>query len=183
MTAQGTQLDNNQPITIRADFLVGCDGGRSPIRRAIGATLSGTAEVQRVQSTYIRAPSLLAQERLKPAWMTFSLNPAAPATSMRSTAARHGWSTTISSRMNTNSSRSIATGRSAPSSASAHDFEYEILSKEDWIGRRLVADQFRDGRVFICGDAAHLWMPDAGYGMNAGIADATNLAWLLAAHL
>ena len=63
------------------------------------------------------------------------------------------------------------------------DFEYEILSKEDWVGRRLVADRFRKGRAFICGDAAHLWMPYAGYGMNAGIADATNLAWLLAAYL
>ena len=63
------------------------------------------------------------------------------------------------------------------------DFEYEIISKEDWVGRRLVADRFRNGRAFICGDAAHLWMPYAGYGMNAGIADATNLAWLLAAVL
>jgi hypothetical protein len=63
------------------------------------------------------------------------------------------------------------------------DFEYEVISKEDWIGRRLVADRFRDRQVFICGDAAHLWVPMAGYGMNAGIADATNLSWLLAAHL
>jgi hypothetical protein len=62
-------------------------------------------------------------------------------------------------------------------------FHYELLSKEDWIGRRLVADRFRDGRVLICGDAAHVWVPYAGYGMNAGIADAMNLSWLLAAHL
>jgi FAD binding domain len=63
------------------------------------------------------------------------------------------------------------------------DFRYEVISKEDWIRRRLVADRFRDRRVFICGDAAHLWMPTGGYGMNAGIADAANLAWLLAATL
>src|SRR5690606_12619970 len=54
---------------------------------------------------------------------------------------------------------------------------------EDWYGRRLVANRFRDRRVFICGDAAHLWVPYAGYGMNAGIADAVNLAWLLSARL
>jgi 2-polyprenyl-6-methoxyphenol hydroxylase-like FAD-dependent oxidoreductase len=41
------------------------------------------------------------------------------------------------------------------------DFEYEVISKEDWVGRRLVADRFRDRRVFICGDAAHLWIPMA----------------------
>jgi FAD binding domain len=46
-----------------------------------------------------------------------------------------------------------------------------------------VADRFRQGRAFICGDAAHLWMPYAGYGMNAGLADAANLAWVLAAAL
>ena len=63
------------------------------------------------------------------------------------------------------------------------DFQYEVLSNEDWFGRRLVADKLRDRRVFICGDAAHIWVPYAGYGMNAGIADAANLAWLLTAHL
>jgi hypothetical protein len=63
------------------------------------------------------------------------------------------------------------------------DFEYEVLSKEDWTGRRLVADRFRDRRAFIAGDAAHLWIPYAGYGMNAGIADAMDLSWMLAAVL
>jgi hypothetical protein len=60
------------------------------------------------------------------------------------------------------------------------DFEYEVLSSENWIGRRLVASKFRDRRVFICGDAAHIWMPLGGFGMSAGIADSANLAWKLA---
>jgi len=59
-------------------------------------------------------------------------------------------------------------------------FDYEILGREDWIGRRMLASRFRDRRVFICGDAAHIWVPFAGYGMNAGIADAMNLSWMLA---
>jgi len=63
------------------------------------------------------------------------------------------------------------------------DFRYEVISTEDWVARRLVADKFQDRRVFICGDAAHLWIPLGGYGMNAGIADAANLAWKLAATL
>ena len=64
-----------------------------------------------------------------------------------------------------------------------YSFKYEIISKEDWFGRRLVANRFRDGHVFLCGNSAHVWVPYAGYGMNAGIADAANLAWLLAARL
>src|SRR5262245_10584092 len=59
------------------------------------------------------------------------------------------------------------------------DFCYEVLSHEDFVGRRLLADKFRDRRAFICGDAAHRWPPNGGYGMNAGIADAANLSWLL----
>ena len=59
-------------------------------------------------------------------------------------------------------------------------FEFEILGQADWTGRRMVADRFRDRSVFLCGDAAHIWVPFAGYGMNAGIADAMNLSWMLA---
>ena len=183
VTAQGTQLDNNQTITIRADFLVGCDGGRSAIRRAMGAILSGTAEVQRVQSTYIRAPSLLSMSNLKPAWATFSLNPVRSgnvyAIDGRETWLVHNYLKPDEYEFDS-VDRDWALRKILGVGA---DFSYEIIRKEDWIGRRLVADKFREGRVFICGDAAHLWVPMAGYGMNAGIADAANLAWLLAAHL
>ena len=183
VTAQGTQLANNQTITIRADFLVGCDGGRSAIRRAMGATLSGTAEVQRVQSTYIRAPSLLSMSNLKPAWATFSLNPVRSgnvyAIDGRETWLVHNYLKPDEYEFDS-VDRDWALRKILGVGA---DFSYEIIRKEDWIGRRLVADKFREGRVFICGDAAHLWVPMAGYGMNAGIADAANLAWLLAAHL
>jgi hypothetical protein len=58
-------------------------------------------------------------------------------------------------------------------------FDYEIVQREDWTGKRLSANAVRAGRAFLCGDAAHLWIPFAGYGMNAGIADAQNLAWML----
>ena len=183
VTAQGTQLDDNQTITIRADFLVGCDGGRSVIRRAMGATLSGTAEVQRVQSTYIRAPSLLSMSHLTPAWATFSLNPVRSgnvyAIDGRETWLVHNYLKPDEHEFDS-VDRDWALRKILGVGA---DFSYEIIRKEDWIGRRLVADKFREGRVFICGDAAHLWVPMAGYGMNAGIADAANLAWLLAAHL
>ena len=183
VTAQGTQLDSNQPITIRAEFLVGCDGGRSAIRRAIGATLSGTAEVQRVQSTYIRAPSLLSMSHLKPAWATFSLNPVRSG-NVYAIDGRETWLVHNYLKPDEYEFDSVDRDWALRNILGVGaDFSYEILRKEDWIGRRLVADKFREGRVFICGDAAHLWVPMAGYGMNAGIADAANLAWLLAAHL
>ena len=108
----------------------------------------------------------------QPAWMTLSLNPRRCGTVV-AIDGRENW--LIHNHLNKEdetSIRSIATGSIRAILGVGPDFEYEILSKEDWIGRRLVADRFRKGRAFICGDAAHLWMPYAGYGMNAGIADA-----------
>src|SRR5438552_3102688 len=73
--ARARDLEANQDITIVADYLIGCDGGRSTVRRLIGSRLAGTDVVQRVQSTYIHAPSLKDLITQKPAWMTMSLNP------------------------------------------------------------------------------------------------------------
>src|SRR5262249_10331840 len=60
VTATALDLDSGASRTIRARYMVGCDGGRSEVRKQIGAKLDGTAVIQRVQSTYVRAPSLKA---------------------------------------------------------------------------------------------------------------------------
>ena len=52
-----------------------------------------------------------------------------------------------------------------------------------WVRRELVAERYRNGRVFIAGDAAHVMSPTGGFGMNTGIGDAVDLAWKLAAVL
>ena len=176
------KLDSDTTSEIRADFVVGCDGARSLVRKAIDANLQGTPIIQRVQSTYIRAPALLGMMD-RPAWMTLSLNPRRCGTVV-AIDGREKW--LIHNHLNREDETFESVDRDASIRAILGvrpDFEYEVLSNEDWVGRRLVADRFRKGRAFICGDAAHLWMPYAGYGMNAGIADATNLAWLLAAYL
>src|SRR6516165_5982877 len=56
-------------------YLVGCDGARSVVRKAIGAELVGDAIVQRVQSTYIRAPDLISRQICERAWGTGVINP------------------------------------------------------------------------------------------------------------
>jgi 2-polyprenyl-6-methoxyphenol hydroxylase-like FAD-dependent oxidoreductase len=62
----------------------------------------------------------------------------------------------------------------------ADDVPVEILGILPWQVAGAIADRFRDGRVFLIGDAAHVVPPTGGYGMNTGIADAHNLAWKLA---
>jgi hypothetical protein len=119
----------------------------------------------------------------KPAWATFSLNPRRSG-NVYAIDGRETWLVHNYLKPDETNFESIDRDWALRTILGVDKaFAYEVIKKEDWIGRRLVADKFRDRRVFICGDAAHLWVPYAGYGMNAGIADAANLAWLLAAHL
>jgi len=68
--------------------------------------------------------------------------------------------------------------------ALACDVDIKVLTMAPWTaGRALVADRFGSGRVFLCGDSAHLFTPTGGLGMNTGVDDAANLAWKLAAVL
>lgn len=178
-----TDLAERRQVTFAAQYLVGCDGGGSTVRKRIGARLEGDAVIQRVQSTYFRAPDLLQRIQTGSAWMSYLYlghragnlvaidggelwllhNYLLPREEGFEKVDRDYWLR-----------RLLGVG---------DDFSYEVIRQEDWIGRRLVANRFRDRRLFICGDAAHLWVPYAGYGMNAGIADALGLSWLLAAHL
>lgn len=183
VTATLQDLDSGATRPLRARYLVGCDGGSSTVRKQMGAQLEGTAVIQRVQSTYIRAPGLAALIGNPRAWCCYSVNPRRCGTVF----AIDGQTTwLVHNHLNPNEPEFDAVDRDwaiREILGVGPDFRYEVISKEDWVGRRLVANRFRQGRVFIAGDAAHLWVPYAGYGMNAGIADATHLSWLLAARL
>ncbi|WP_458097380.1 FAD-dependent oxidoreductase [Roseomonas sp. WA12] len=175
-------LDGGEGFTITARYIIGCDGGRSTVRRGMGAKLEGTPVVQRVQSTFIRAPDLI--DRIgEPAWMLLSLNPRRSGTVV-AIDGKEEW--LVHNHLHDHETEFDSVDRDwaiRTILGVGPDFRYEVLSQEDWVGRRLVADRFRVGRAFLCGDAAHLWIPYAGYGMNAGIADAVNLSWQLAAVL
>jgi 2-polyprenyl-6-methoxyphenol hydroxylase-like FAD-dependent oxidoreductase len=175
--ATATEVGRNATKTIAARYVVGCDGAHSRVRRAIGAVLHGDAAVLQAQTLVIRAPGLLAMMP-GPAWAIDCINP------------RHrGLVFAIDGR-----ERWIVHKIADPDATMPADrersvreilgvgpsFSFETLSSEDWVGRRMLADSFRDRRVFLCGDAAHIWVPFAAYGMNAGIADAMSLAWMLA---
>ncbi len=183
VAAEATDTLTGAKRLIEGRFLVGCDGGSSIVRRAIGAKLEGDAMIQRVQSTYFRAPTLLDLIPTRPAWMSYlyigSRAGNLVAIDGRETWLLHNYLLPDEEGFDT-VDRDACLRRLLGVDAS---FEYEIIRKEDWIGRRLVADRFRDRRAFICGDSAHLWVPYAGYGMNAGIADAMALSWQLAAYL
>ena len=181
--ATAENLDNGEKTRICCQFLIGCDGARSNVRKLIGAKFEGDPVVQRVQSSFIRAPDLIKLQQESPAWATFSLNPRRSG-NVYAIDGREKWIVHNYLRPEEADFEAVDRDWAIRTILGVDDsFEYEILANEDWFGRRFVADKFRDSRVFICGDAAHIWVPYAGYGMNAGIADAMNLSWILAAHL
>ncbi len=179
VTATAADLDGGEDLRISADYLIGADGAHSMVRRSIGASLSGDAVLEHRQSTYFRAPDLLKATPTKPAWANTSLNPRRSA-NMFAVDGKETW-------LMHNYMRPGETFDSVDRDwciravlGVGPSFPIEVITKEDWTARRMIADKFRERRVFLCGDAAHIWVPNAGYGMNAGIADAMNLSWMLA---
>jgi 2-polyprenyl-6-methoxyphenol hydroxylase-like FAD-dependent oxidoreductase len=176
-------LETGDVRRLSCRYLIGCDGARSVVRKAIGAELAGDAVVQRVQSTFIRAPGLIDRQQHERAWGTGVINPRRSGM-VYAIDGRERW--LVHNYLKPDEADFDAVDRDAcirTILGVGADFSYEIISREDWYGRRLIANKFRDRCAFIAGDAAHIWVPYAGYGMNAGIADAMNLSWLLAAHL
>lgn len=176
-----TDPDGTERV-LHCRYLIGADGGRSAVRKKIGAEFHGDAVLQRVQSTCIRAPRLYDLLPGEPAWCYYTYNPR-----------RNGHVFAIdgdeiflihNQLVGDETSDSVDRDTALRQILGVDDtFQYEVVSEEDWVARRLVADKFREGRVFIAGDAAHLWVPYAGFGMNAGIADVLNLTWAMGAHL
>lgn len=166
---------------VTASYLVGCDGGHSIVRRSIGSTLHGDDQVgDRRVSVFLRSSHLAQLDRHGPAWMYWFYGP-------------EHWGTIIALngrdlflchlRVPVGMEPDDLNVTEGLRAAVGQDFQYEILQIVRWTARRLVADKLRSGSVLLAGDAAHLWIPTGGFGMNAGIADATALSWRLQALL
>jgi len=170
---------------IHARWMIGCDGARSRVRKLSGITFDGEGRVERafmggtMLSTYFRAPTLRGLLPHEPAWMYWTLN-----AELRSIlVAIDGRELFLLHVQIPPGADSEAIDRQALiATAVGVKVPAEILSSATWTApQSLVADRYRKGRVFLAGDAIHLFTPTGGFGLNTGIDDVANLAWKLAA--
>jgi 2-polyprenyl-6-methoxyphenol hydroxylase-like FAD-dependent oxidoreductase len=167
---------------ISCRYLVGCDGARSQVRRQLGISFEGGEEELGFmsglrRSKYLRIPNLIKDVIREPAWQYWLVRRGKIATLITLNARDEFRMSVIQGDADDDDAL-----RAFIDDCVGEHVDVEILGSQDWIaGLALVAERYLHGRVLICGDAAHLFTPTGGFGMNTGIDDAANLAWKLAA--
>jgi len=163
---------------LRAAYLVGCDGGTSPVRKELGIKLAGEGNLLSLRQALYHCEELF--ERLplgngpgKGRHYHVADDKATQLIMQDST--RH-W--TLHSMVETDAEMDRQFERTI-----GVPIKYERLSCDPWRQNLLLADRYGKGRVFLAGDAVHLVIPTGGLGMNSGIGDAIDLSWKLAATL
>lgn len=167
-----------EQLAIRGAYVAGCDGGASSVRRSFGISLAGDPQVgERRLSIYFRSHSVKLPGT-RPGWRYLWRGERYHGAVIQ----LDGSSLYLChARVADDESLEDANPDVAMREAMGYDIPHEKLDVIRWIPRRLVADQFRIDRVILAGDAAHVWLPDGGFGMNTGIADSMGLGWRLAA--
>jgi 2-polyprenyl-6-methoxyphenol hydroxylase-like FAD-dependent oxidoreductase len=172
---------------VKARYLLGADGARSLVRTTLGIEMEGATGVKRafmggkMFAIYLRAPAFYEAMPHERAWMYVSFN-----------GQRRAFMATVDSRGEFAFHAAVHEGEDADAwtfddarrifaEAMGRDLPIEILSIGTWTaGHSLYAQKMRRGRVFIGGDAAHLFTPTGGLGYNTAVEDAVNLGWKLA---
>jgi 2-polyprenyl-6-methoxyphenol hydroxylase-like FAD-dependent oxidoreductase len=181
---------DGDPVRVQARFLVGADGARSMVRRALGVQWGGVTGVQRefmggkMFAVYLKAPAFLSALQHPKAWMYVSVNHERRAF-MAAVDGVSEFAFHAALRPGEDADQwTEADARRVFAQAVGRDVPIEILSMGTWLaGHALVAQSFGRGRVLIGGDAAHLFTPTGGLGYNTAVEDAVNLGWKLASVL
>ncbi|MFD0360286.1 bifunctional 3-(3-hydroxy-phenyl)propionate/3-hydroxycinnamic acid hydroxylase [Nocardia sp. GCM10030253] len=181
-TGYGKHAPDTDPRTaarVLAKFLVGCDGGRSVVRTTLGIDMSGTSFPERWLVVDLKARDGVDAFRHLP-YFDFVCDPALPIVSCPQPGRHHRFEFMLSDDQTKEQMEDPDTvGRCI--SRFVDPNEVEVLRKLVYTFNAVVADRWRDGRILIAGDAAHMTPQFIGQGMNSGVRDADNLSWKLAA--
>ncbi len=183
VTAWATDLRTRKRLTVRARYLVACDGASSSLRKAAGIPAPSRHATRVFRNILFRAPQLRHQLGARGALVHFLTQPPALRFPLRSMDGRELYRLTVAASGNTRSRDLDEDALVMVRSAIAFDTPLEIVSENVWYLTHRVARRFRSGRLLLAGDAAHTLSPSGGFGMNTGICDAADLGWKLAAEL
>jgi 2-polyprenyl-6-methoxyphenol hydroxylase-like FAD-dependent oxidoreductase len=172
------RLPNGASEVIRSSYLVGCDGGTSAVRQALGIKLRGEANLMGLRQALYRCDELF--DRLPIGngpgrGRHYHVADDKASFLIMQDSTKH-WTLHATVDSDEAMKRQFEQVVSIP-------VRYEMLSCNPWRQNLLVADHYRDRRVLLAGDAVHLVIPTGGLGMNSGVGDAVDLGWKLAATL
>jgi len=183
-------VESEKKHTIKARYLIGADGPRSAVRQGLGIRYGGETGVTRpfvggrMYAVHARIPEFYRAVPHRPAWMNVAFNPERrcfmPAVDGHGEFAFHTQLTSGEHENRVTEAEAIAMVQQTI----GLPLRVEVIARAPWTaGHSLVAEEFSRRRVFIGGDAAHLFTPTGGLGYNTAIEDAVNLGWKLAAVL
>ncbi|WTY77707.1 FAD-dependent monooxygenase [Streptomyces phaeochromogenes] len=167
------------PATLRARYAVGCDGGRSTVRKLSGIDFPGTPATMTALLGDVELPELPEE---------FIFMRRCQGGHYSALALEPGWYRVITSEYDhvadRDDSATFEQLRESLIRLAGTDFG---MHSPRWISRfgdaARQAAQYREGRVLLAGDAAHIHYPAGGQGLNIGVQDAVNLGWKLASVL
>src|SRR5579875_331219 len=173
--AEIEHVESGRKQRIRAEYMVGCDGGRGIVRRRIGIKYSGeSADRERpaylngpMVSTYVSAPDFFKRIPHKRCWQYWTVNRDIRSNTMivdQSTDILFG--TTLRHADDKPDPAVLARQFIA---SFGENTPFKIIDQKPWTaGHALVSDRFGEGRAILCGDSAHLFTPTGGFGLNTG---------------
>lgn len=165
---------HEKPFSATAAYMLACDGGRSSVRQALGINMTGrTYEQDWIVLDAIDDPDRSPVSR-------FFCNPARPGVSIASPNGGRRYEFMLLPGEQAEAMLQPASLAALLKPFRPYD-EKKIIRKTVYTFHARIAERFRDRRIVLLGDAAHLSPPFAGQGLNTGIRDAHNVAWKIAA--
>jgi hypothetical protein len=151
--------------------MVGCDGGRSTVRKQLGIALEGDGGIAQRNQVFLRCDNFFDLVPSEPGRMYFFANADESVITVQDDRRHFSF--------HTNCWGDEEELRQVILDAVALPIEFEILAATSWTLHLLVAERFMERRILLAGDSVHLVIPAGGLGLNTGIGDAIDLAWKL----
>lgn len=176
VTVTTTDSDTGAKSTIRARYALGCDGGSSATREKLGIALVG----ETIDTRWV-----VIDARVKRWWpnrhiLTHWADAKRPMVDITLSRGNHRWELPLAPDESENDFQTHEQLWGLLGMMGVTDEHVEIHQHAFYSHHVRRAERWRDGRVFLLGDAAHMMPPWAGQGMQSGIRDSYNISWKLA---